>query len=112
MKTRSISLFTLLFMLMACAAQARLACVGCAETSNPMIAANGGRLINAATEENILSGRGKGGKSQGLPGAAVFVKGTGQGTVTNGDGTYKITLPDDKAVLVFTYIGFVPEDIA
>src|SRR6218665_1490429 len=112
MKTKSISLFTLLFMLMACAAQARLACVGCAETSNPMIAANGGRLINAATEEIVVSGRVTEENGQGLPGAAVFVKGTGQGTVTDGDRTYKITLPDDKAVLVFTYIGFVPQDIA
>src|SRR6218665_1415720 len=112
MKTRSISLFTLLFMLMACAAQARLACVGCAETSNPMIAANGGRLINSATEEIVVLGRVTEENGQGLPGAAVFVKGTGQGTVTDGDGTYKITLPDDKAVLVFTYIGFVPQDIA
>ena len=45
--------------------------------------------------------------SLGLPGASVLVKGTAFGTVTDFDGNYNIKVPDDKAILVYSYIGFV-----
>ena len=43
-----------------------------------------------------------------LPGANILVKGTTTGAVTDFDGNYSIKVPGDKAVLVFSYIGFVP----
>ena len=41
-----------------------------------------------------------------LPGVNVLLKGTTTGTVTDMDGRYSITVPDENAVLVFTSIGF------
>jgi TonB-dependent starch-binding outer membrane protein SusC len=41
-----------------------------------------------------------------LPGAAVLVKGTSTGTVTDIDGEYTIEVPGDDAVLVFSFLGY------
>ena len=47
-----------------------------------------------------------------LSGATVRVADTNIGTVTNIDGTYVITVPDDATTLVFSFIGFVTQEIA
>lgn len=41
-----------------------------------------------------------------LPGVSIQVKGAQTGTITDADGRYAITVPDEDAVLVFTYIGY------
>jgi len=46
-----------------------------------------------------------------LPGVSIKVKETTAGTVTDVDGSFKITAPAN-ATLVFTYIGYVPQEIA
>lgn len=40
-----------------------------------------------------------------VPGVSVVVKGTTLGTVTNQDGYYQLSLPDEAQVLVFSFIG-------
>lgn len=47
----------------------------------------------------------------GLPGVNVIVKGTNQGTVTDVEGAFKISLNTNDAVLVFSFIGYVTEEI-
>ncbi|MBL0741115.1 SusC/RagA family TonB-linked outer membrane protein [Chryseolinea lacunae] len=47
-----------------------------------------------------------------LPGVNVLVKGTAQGTTTDSDGKYSLSVPDNNAVLVFSFIGFVSKEIA
>ena len=49
--------------------------------------------------------------NSGLPGVNVIIKGTDQGTVTGIDGNYKLAVPDDNAVLVFSSVGFIQEEI-
>ncbi|MEX2591975.1 MAG: TonB-dependent receptor [Anditalea sp.] len=44
--------------------------------------------------------------NEGLPGAAVLVKGTSTGTITDMSGNYSIEVPNDQAVLVFSFLGF------
>lgn len=46
-----------------------------------------------------------------LPGVSIRVKGTDVGTQSQVDGTYKITVNDNSAVLVFSFIGFVNQEI-
>ena len=46
-----------------------------------------------------------------LIGATVQVKGTTIGTSTDLDGTYSIDAPDGNAVLVFSYIGYINQEI-
>ncbi|MDG1277309.1 MAG: TonB-dependent receptor [Algoriphagus sp.] len=42
----------------------------------------------------------------GLPGVSVLVKGTTTGTATDIDGKFSINIPNDQAVLVFSFIGY------
>ena len=46
-----------------------------------------------------------------LPGVNVLVKGTTTGTVTDLDGNYRITVPGNESVLVFSSIGYSPEEV-
>ncbi|MCH7409340.1 TonB-dependent receptor [Belliella sp. DSM 111904] len=45
-----------------------------------------------------------------LPGVNVVIKGTNNGTVTDIDGAYTISVPDNDAVLVFSSIGYVTQE--
>ena len=47
----------------------------------------------------------------GLPGVNILIKGTTQGAVTDADGNYVITINDGKDVLIFSYIGYLAEEI-
>lgn len=46
-----------------------------------------------------------------IPGANVMVKGTTIGTVTGFDGTYSIVVPGEKSVLVFSFMGYITQEI-
>lgn len=46
-----------------------------------------------------------------LPGVSVIVKGTMQGTVTDTDGHYSLRVPDQNAVLVFSFVGYVSGEV-
>ncbi|MCG8306647.1 MAG: TonB-dependent receptor [Cytophagales bacterium] len=50
--------------------------------------------------------------NSGLPGVNVMVKGTLQGTVTDVDGNYSINVPDENAILLFSSVGFLQEEVA
>ncbi|WP_339878912.1 SusC/RagA family TonB-linked outer membrane protein [uncultured Algoriphagus sp.] len=41
-----------------------------------------------------------------LPGASILIQGTNTGTVTDIDGFYSLEVPNEDAVLVFSFIGF------
>ncbi len=47
-----------------------------------------------------------------LPGASIVEKGTSNGTQTDFDGNFSITVSDQNAVLVVSYIGFATKEIA
>jgi len=49
-------------------------------------------------------------KGETLIGVTVKVKGTTTGVVTDINGKYTVSVPDDKAVLVFSYIGYNPHE--
>lgn len=46
-----------------------------------------------------------------LPGVNVLVKGTTNGTVTDSDGRYSLTVSGTGGILVFSFIGFTSEEI-
>ena len=46
-----------------------------------------------------------------LPGVSIVEKGTTNGTVTNNDGQFKLSV-SEGATLVFSYVGFKPQEIA
>ena len=47
-----------------------------------------------------------------LPGVTVLVKGTTTGVTTDINGAYALSVPDDANELVFSFIGFNPQEIA
>jgi len=47
-----------------------------------------------------------------LPGVNVLVKGTTIGTMTDGDGRYSIVVPDNDAILVFSFIGYGEQELS
>ena len=49
---------------------------------------------------------------QPLPGATVMVLGTNQGTTASFDGEFEITVPSGSDTLVFSYIGYITQEIA
>jgi len=46
-----------------------------------------------------------------LPGVNIVIDGTGQGTVTDLDGNFTLTVADANAVLVFSFVGFEPQKV-
>lgn len=49
--------------------------------------------------------------NSGLPGVNVVVKGTQQGTTSNANGQYTLTVPAGSATLTFSYIGYVSQEV-
>ncbi|MCT4602925.1 MAG: TonB-dependent receptor [Marinifilum sp.] len=47
-----------------------------------------------------------------LPGVSVVIKGTNTGVATNIDGNYTIEIEDEDAILVFSFVGMLPQEIA
>ena len=58
-----------------------------------------------------ISGKVSDEQGQPLPGTNVFVKGTTIGTTTDADGDYRLNVPDDATNLVFSYIGYMTEEV-
>jgi TonB-linked SusC/RagA family outer membrane protein len=50
--------------------------------------------------------------NQPLPGVSVIVKGTSTGTVSDADGRYVIEVPHTAAVLTFSFIGYVTQEVS
>jgi len=46
-----------------------------------------------------------------LPGVNILVKGTTTGTVTDMDGAYTLTVQDENATLVFSFIGYATQEV-
>ncbi|MES2797851.1 MAG: TonB-dependent receptor [Bacteroidota bacterium] len=49
---------------------------------------------------------------EGLPGVSVLVKNTSTGTTSDAGGTYKLTVPSDRSVLVISYVGYASQEIS
>ena len=47
-----------------------------------------------------------------LPGVNILVKGTTIGTITDVEGNYRLTTPDDAETLVFSSVGYTSEEVA
>jgi hypothetical protein len=50
--------------------------------------------------------------NEGIPGVNVVLKGTNNGTITGTDGSYALSVPDGEGTLVFSFIGYVTEEVA
>ncbi|MFT3739796.1 MAG: TonB-dependent receptor [Breznakibacter sp.] len=67
--------------------------------------------LTALAQQIRVTGSVKDKTGEPLPGVSIVVKGTSSGTVTNVNGTYEIEAPSPSATLVFSFIGFIPQEI-
>lgn len=67
---------------------------------------------NANFIGRVLKGRVTDEKGEGLPGVSVVVKGTQQGTITDAEGVFSFDVPDENTVLVFSFVGYVSQELA
>ncbi|NIJ51482.1 TonB-dependent receptor [Dyadobacter arcticus] len=67
-----------------------------------------------ATEklDKDITGKVSDDKGVGIPGVSVVVKGTTQGTSTNIDGNYQLSVPETGTTLIFSFVGYISQEIA
>ncbi|WPP51464.1 SusC/RagA family TonB-linked outer membrane protein [Catalinimonas niigatensis] len=61
--------------------------------------------------EKIITGQVTDENNVPLPGVNILVKGTAIGTVTDVEGNYRLSAPDDATALVFSFIGYATEEV-
>ena len=59
-----------------------------------------------------ISGRVTSSAGEPLPGVTVLVQGTTHGTVTDENGNYSIDVDAEDKILVFSFVGMIPQEIA
>lgn len=63
-------------------------------------------------QARTVTGRVLGSDGAGLPGVTVVAKGTSQGTATDGEGRYSLSVPAGASTLVFSSVGFESKEVA
>ncbi len=46
-----------------------------------------------------------------IPGVAILEKGTNNGVITDAEGTYRLLVADENATLVFSFVGYMQEEV-
>ncbi|MCW5910189.1 MAG: TonB-dependent receptor [Cyclobacteriaceae bacterium] len=68
-------------------------------------------VLSVWAQERVISGKVTSAEDgTGLPGVNVVLKGTAIGSVTDADGNYKISVPVQGGVLVFSFIGLTSQE--
>ncbi|MDR1527150.1 MAG: TonB-dependent receptor [Dysgonamonadaceae bacterium] len=65
-----------------------------------------------ASAQTTVNGVVSSNEGERLIGVSVTVKGTAIGVATDSDGNFSLTIPSDRAVLIFSYIGYKSKEIS
>ncbi|MCA0233208.1 MAG: TonB-dependent receptor [Bacteroidetes bacterium] len=68
-------------------------------------------LLTTQALDQAVTGKITDDKGEVLVGVSVQVKGTTRGATTDANGSYRLSVPDAKSVLVFSYIGYIKQEI-
>ncbi len=66
---------------------------------------------NAGNQQIVIKGRVTDSNGESLPGVNILEKGTSNGGITDLDGNYAINLSSSNAVLTFSFVGFLTEEV-
>jgi TonB-linked SusC/RagA family outer membrane protein len=66
---------------------------------------------SAKAAQATITGRVLDEKGEGMPGVSIGVKGTSNGTTTDATGNFQLTVADENAVLVFSFVGYTSQEI-
>ena len=75
--------------------------------SEPALPVPGIRSQQAFTVKGVVTSE----DGESMPGVNILEKGTSNGTTTDAEGKYSITIKAGDAVLVFSFIGFVTQEV-
>jgi TonB-linked SusC/RagA family outer membrane protein len=67
---------------------------------------------SAAVADRVITGKVTDENSLGLPGVSVIIKGTTSGTISDSEGRYTLTVPDNASTLIFSYVGYLSQEVA
>jgi len=73
----------------------------CVAFAGMQVFAQGVTVTGKATDAN----------GEAMPGVTIQVKGTTAGTVTQADGTYRLSVPADATTLVFSFVGMKTQEL-
>jgi TonB-linked SusC/RagA family outer membrane protein len=65
----------------------------------------------AVSLDKSISGKVTGDDGKPLPGASILAKGSTIGTTTDGDGLYKLTVPNGTETIIVSFIGYVTRTV-
>ena len=68
-------------------------------------------LVGLLSGQTVFEGIVKDTDGEALPGVQVFLKDTYVGTTTSMEGEFKIAIPEESGVLVFSYIGYETQEV-
>ena len=80
-------------------------------TSLQFIAVVGLSLSTALAQERVISGTVTDENNEGLPGVNIIVKGTSTGSITDFNGGYQVSVPEQGSTLIFSAIGYDIQEI-
>ncbi|MBW3466815.1 SusC/RagA family TonB-linked outer membrane protein [Arthrospiribacter ruber] len=69
-------------------------------------------LPAAMAQQNVIGQVTDGDTGEPIPGVSILVRGTGQGTITDIDGTYNLSVDQENAVLVYSFLGYIKQEVA
>lgn len=69
------------------------------------------RMESNAAADRVLKGTVKDEAGLPLPGVSVVLKGTTKGTQTDGSGVFSLDVPDGETLLIFSFVGFVNQEV-
>lgn len=61
--------------------------------------------------ELTVTGKVTAASGEAIPGVSVLLKNTSNGTITDSEGGFSLTLPDGSGILVFSFIGYTTQEI-
>lgn len=64
-----------------------------------------------ALQERVVTGTVSDENGEPLPGVNIVIKGTTQGTITDVEGKYQISVPSEDVILLFSSVGYSDEEI-
>ena len=69
-------------------------------------------FLSVSAQEITITGKvTDAGDGSDLPGVNVTLKNTNLGTITNADGSYRLTLPQGRDTLIFSFIGYQSQEV-
>ncbi len=69
-------------------------------------------LETLSAQTKAISGKVVDDQGYAIPGVSIMVKGTTTGTITNPEGKYNLSVPEDATTLIFSFIGMKMEEVA